>query len=206
MHIIIMEVGMLGTNSYLVYCNNTRDGVIIDPGGDGEKIIEVIKENHINIKYILNTHGHHDHIGANKQLKEYTNKDLLIHEKDSSMLISPEKNFLFLRRPENCSPAADGFLKEGQLITFGECSLKVIELPGHTPGGVGFYAEKKGILFSGDTLFYGSIGRTDLPGSDYQEMTKSLKKLMELPDETIVYPGHGPKTSVALEKDINPFI
>ena len=122
------------------------------------------------------------------------------------MLISPEKNFLFLRRPENCSPAADGFLKEGQLITFGECSLKVIELPGHTPGGVGFYAEKKGILFSGDTLFYGSIGRTDLPGSDYQEMTKSLKKLMELPDETIVYPGHGPKTSVALEKDINPFI
>ena len=87
MHIIIMEVGMLGTNSYLVYCDKTREGVIIDPGGDGEKIIEVIKENHVDVKYILNTHGHHDHIGANKELKDFTKKDLLIHEKDRKSVV-----------------------------------------------------------------------------------------------------------------------
>jgi glyoxylase-like metal-dependent hydrolase (beta-lactamase superfamily II) len=206
MHIKTMEVGSLCTNSYLVYCDDSKEGVIIDPGGDGDKIIQVIKDSGVEIKYILNTHGHHNHIGANKNLKDFTGKDLLIHEKDGEMLTSPKRNFSLFLGEENCGPAADGFLKDGDVISFGSCSLKVIHLPGHTPGGVGFYAEKEGVLFSGDTLFYGSIGRTDLPGSDYQEMTKSLEKLMKMPDETIVYPGHGPKTSVALEKEINPFI
>lgn len=206
MHIIIMEVGALGTNCYIVYCNNTKEGVVIDPGGDGEKIIEVIKKNEIDIKYILNTHGHHDHIGANKILKEYTNKDLLIHENDSEMLTSSKDNFSLFLGEVDCGPAADGYLKEGDIVKFGECSLEVIHLPGHTPGGIGFYSEKEGILFSGDTLFYGSIGRTDLPNSDYQDMTKSLARLMKYPDETIVFPGHGPKTSIATEKQINPFI
>lgn len=206
MHIKIMEVGALGTNCYLVYCGNNKEGIIIDPGGDGDQIISIIQKIKIDIKYIINTHGHHDHIGANKKIKDYTNKELLIHKNDSAMLTSSQRNFSVFSGEECNGPAADRFLSEGDLIEFGECSLKVIHLPGHTPGGIGLYSEKEGILFSGDTLFYGSIGRTDLPGSDFQEMTKSLAKLMELPDATIVFPGHGPDTTIAQEKEINPFI
>jgi len=206
MHIKIMEVGALGTNCYLVYCGDTKEGIVIDPGGDGDQIISAIQKIKMNVKFIVNTHGHHDHIGANKKVKEYTKKDLLIHKKDSEMLTSSRRNFSILSGEESNGPAADGFLDEGDLVEFGECSLKVISLPGHTPGGIGLYSEKDGILFSGDTLFYGSIGRTDLPGSDYQEMTKSLARLMELPDATVVFPGHGPDTTIATEKQINPFI
>src|SRR6056297_1609001 len=148
MQIKIIEVGMLGTNSYLVFCDKTREGVIIDPGGDAEKIIKVIKDEKVDIQYIINTHGHHDHIGANKELKEYTNKELLISKKDSKMLISPERNISFLRNPENVSPAPDRFIKDGDILEFGTCKLKVIGLPGHTSGGMGLYAEKEGVLFS----------------------------------------------------------
>ena len=206
MHIKIMEVGMLGTNCYLAYCEDTKEGIIIDPGGDGAKINKVIEDSGVKIKYIINTHGHHDHIGANQELKDFTGKDLLIHEADADMLTSTRQNsFLFGNQCKE-SPAADGFLKEGDIISFGNSSLEVIHLPGHTEGGIGLYSKDDQILFSGDTLFYGSIGRTDLPHSDYQKMTKSLARLMELPDETVVLPGHGPKTSIGLEKQINPFI
>lgn len=206
MQIKTLEVGSLGTNCYIVFCDDTREGVVIDPGGDGDKIIKVIEDNKLKIKYIINTHGHHDHTGANRKLKEYTNVELLIHENDGDMLTSPKRNFSMFLGEENSGPEADRLLNENDIISFGNCKLQVIHLPGHTPGGIGLYAEKEGVLFSGDTLFYGSIGRTDLPGSDYQEMVLSLQKLMKMPDQTIVYPGHGPKTSIALEKQINPFI
>lgn len=206
MHIKIMEVGMLGTNCYLAYCDETKEGVIIDPGGDGERINKVIEESGIEIKYIINTHGHHDHIGANEEVKEFTGKDLLIHENDADMLVTPRHNSYLFGNQTKLSPPADGFLKEGDVVEFGNSSLEVIHLPGHTEGGIGLYSEKDRVIFVGDTLFYGSIGRTDLPHSDFQKMTKSLARLMELPDDTIVLPGHGPKTTIATEKQINPFI
>lgn len=206
MKIKILELGALGTNCYIVICDETKKGVVIDPGGNPEKVIAFIEEQQIDVQAIINTHGHHDHIGGNKKLKEHTNADLYIHADDADMLTSSKRNFSVFMGEENCGPGADKLLKDGDVISFGECSLKAIHLPGHTRGGVGLYAEKEGVLFSGDVLFYGSIGRTDLPGSDYQQMMESLDLLMKLPDDTIVYPGHGPKTSIAMEKQINPFI
>ena len=206
MDIRIMEVGPLGTNCYLLACPGSKEAVVVDPGGDGERILSAIEKMGMELRYIINTHGHHDHIGANRKLKESTKAELLIHKEDGEMLTSPKRNFSLMMGEENTGPAADRFLAEGDMVKFGNCELQVLHLPGHTRGGIGLYAQKEALLFSGDTLFYGSIGRTDLPGSDYQEMMRSLQRLMLLPDETVVYPGHGPKTSIAQEKRINPFI
>ena len=126
MQIKTLEVGQLGTNCYIVFCDDTREGVVIDPGGDGDKIIKVIEDNKISVKYIINTHGNHDHTGANRKLKEFAKVDLLIHEDDSEMLTSPKRNFSIFLGENNTGPAADGFLKEDDLITFGNCQLRVI--------------------------------------------------------------------------------
>ena len=202
-----MNVGMIETNCYIAFCEKSMEGVVIDPGDNAQSILKAIKDNGIKVKYIINTHGHMDHIGANMEVKEKTNAELLIHELDAEMLINTRRSLADFMNKDFKTVGADKIMKEGDVISFGEESLKVIHVPGHTLGGVALYNEKNNICFTGDTLFYGSIGRTDLPGGDFNTIIKSIKnKLFILPDKTIVLPGHGPDSTIAQEKRINPFV
>jgi len=165
----------------------------------------MIRQSGYAVEYIINTHGHVDHIGANAEVKRATGAKLLIHKDDAKMLTSSAANFsLFMGHPVT-SPAADELLAEGDEIKVGNLVLKVLHTPGHTPGGICLVHELT--IFSGDTLFYGSIGRTDFPGGSYRTLIKSIKeKLMVFPDEAVVYPGHGPATSIGFERQYNPFL
>lgn len=202
---ITLVVGPLETNCYLVYCGETRDCLIIDPGAEPEKIIKAIKENNLHPIALINTHGHVDHIGANLEIKNKFGLPLYLHQADLNLLQQAHKGELSFFIQAKPSPPPDEFLEDGQEIEFGHCKLKVIHTPGHTPGSVSLYGE--GLLFSGDTLFNGGVGRTDLPGGDWSELQKSLKeKILSLPDETEVLPGHGPMTTIGREKAENPFL
>lgn len=205
MKVIAMEVGSLGTNCYIAYCEQTRKAVVVDPGGNASEIIAAIKQTNLTVEYIINTHGHADHILANRQIKDATGAPLLIHASDANMLNNDQQNLsAYLGGGLNGCPA-DQLLAEGDIITVGTMSLAVIHTPGHTPGGICLRAGN--VLFSGDTLFAASIGRTDFPGGSYRQLIKSIKeKLLILPDEIRVLPGHGPETSIGYERRMNPFI
>ena len=198
-------VGALETNCYLVYCPDTFECAIVDPGAEAEKIFRLIAEKGLNPTILLNTHGHVDHIGANKDIKDKFNIPLSIHSSDSEMLESVHQFELGFLLGAKASPSADNFLEDGDRIKIGNSFLSVIHTPGHSPGSVSFLGD--GFLLSGDTLFYGGVGRTDLPGGSWQEMVNSIKnKILNMPDEMIVLPGHGPHTTVGQEKSSNPFI
>lgn len=201
----LVVVGPLDTNCYLVYCQETLDCVVIDPGAEAERIFPLIVELGLKPVVILNTHGHIDHIGANKDVKDKFNIPLCIHSFDSPLLekIQEFELSFFLGAKE--SPPADRLLKDQDTIRFGKSSLRVVHTPGHTRGSVSFLGD--GILFSGDTLFFGGVGRTDLPGGSTKDLEKSIRdKILTLPPETIVLPGHGPLTTVSEEKESNPFL
>ncbi|NMA02421.1 MAG: MBL fold metallo-hydrolase [Clostridia bacterium] len=207
MQIIGLPVGMIEGNCYLVSCAKTKEAMVIDPGAEGTRILEIIAKNNINVKYIVNTHGHHDHIGAVKEVKEGTGALILIHSEDAHMLENPTKNLSTFMGRDSKQPKADKLLKDGDSIQIGELNFQVIHTPGHTLGGISLYNKEKKACFTGDTLFLGSIGRTDLPGGSYPTIIKSIKeKLLTLPDDVVVYPGHGPATTIAQEKRINPFL
>ena len=206
MEIKTMQVGALGTNCYIVSCKRTNEAMIIDPGGNTSDIVSYVHAKKLRVKAIVDTHGHADHIAANDDLRNLVDARLYIHEKDSAMLASAEKNLsLFIGRPIELR-AADGYLKDGDTITIGDIVFTVLETPGHTPGGISLYTDK-GSVFSGDTLFYLSVGRTDFPGGSMRQLNECIKtKLFTLPDKTAVYPGHGPSTDIGTEKEQNPFI
>ncbi|NLC10801.1 MAG: MBL fold metallo-hydrolase [Firmicutes bacterium] len=200
-----LEVGAFAANCYLVACPETKEAVVIDPGAEGERINNRIVELGLKIKYIINTHGHVDHIGANGEVKEKTGVPLLIHQHDAAMCENPESSLLLFAggKSKLCPP--DRTLKEGDEIKVGSLTLKVLETPGHTRGSICLLVEDA--LFSGDTIFAGSIGRTDLPGGSYSQIIDSLmNKIVPLPDKTKIYPGHGPATTVEREKAYNPFL
>jgi glyoxylase-like metal-dependent hydrolase (beta-lactamase superfamily II) len=205
MKVIAMEVGNLGTNCYVVYCEATGKAAVIDPGGDPQAILAVIAEHKLTVEWIINTHGHADHVLANLSLKEATGAPLLIHQADAEMLNSAQKNLSsFIGGGATCGPA-DRLLHEGDMIPVGQFDLKVIHTPGHTPGGICLLAGD--VLFSGDTLFAESIGRTDFPGGSYSQLINSIKeKLMVLDDKVAVRPGHGPETTIGWERKMNSFI
>jgi len=207
MKIKTLIVGPIETNCYLVYCSETKEGAVIDPGDEAEKIINSIDNLGISIKYIINTHGHHDHIKANKQVKNVTGAEILIHASDASMLTDPSKNLSHYMGQNITNLAADRELSDGDLIKFGNITLKVLHTPGHTPGCISLLSTTEKICFTGDTLFNGSVGRTDLPGGNYKTLINSLKeKLVRLSNEVKIYPGHGPSSSIGEEKAINPFL
>ena len=185
MQIFSIRVGMLATNCYLV--EDEGETLVIDPGDDREKILRLLEEKRLKVKFIVNTHGHYDHIGANRFLKERTKAPLLVHQSD------------VLGYAVVDSPAADRFLVDGDTLPIGNLTFKVIHTPGHTPGGICLYCEKEKNLFSGDTLFLGTYGRVDLPGSSEKEMKQSLTKILALPSEIVVYPGHGKTTTIGAE-------
>lgn len=205
MKIHAMVVGSLATNCYVVYCEATRKAAVIDPGGSAEAITAFIRRENLDVDYIINTHGHADHVWANMKVKEATGAPILIHEADAGMLTSPQRNLsVFLGGNATCGPA-DQLLKEGDTIAFGAVELAVLHTPGHTPGGISLLAGP--VLFSGDTLFAESVGRSDLPGGSHSQLIASIvDKLMPLDDKTRVLPGHGPETTIGWERTHNPFI
>ncbi|WP_037325500.1 MBL fold metallo-hydrolase [Anaerovibrio sp. RM50] len=198
------EVGPVAANCYILKDNNSNAGVVIDPGGNPEKILSAIKEMGVEVKFIALTHGHFDHIGGLKDVKKALDVPVLIHEYDGDMLIDAKRNLsAFVGAPGEME-AADVLLKDGDNISFGDCSLRVISTPGHTLGSVCFYGG--GALFSGDTLFAGSVGRTDFPGGSTEEILNSIRnRLAKVPSATKVFPGHGPASTMEIERETNPF-
>ncbi|HXC92703.1 MAG TPA: MBL fold metallo-hydrolase [Geobacteraceae bacterium] len=200
-------VGELGVNCYILADSETKEGIVIDPGADPGNILSAIKANGIKVLYILNTHGHFDHIGGNRKVAEVTGARLMINKEDEPFLSRASKSATMYGLKAEDSPPPSSYLEEGDVISFGRHALKVIHIPGHSPGGSCFYLEKEGLLISGDSLFAESIGRTDLPGGSQAALVLSIRsKLLVLPDETRVFPGHGPSSTIGHEKKFNPYL
>lgn len=197
-----MILGELDTNCYLVYADN-GEGVLIDPADDAETILETIQKKNVSLKAVVLTHVHFDHMLAAQQVCEITKAPLYVGAGDEPALSDPKRN---LSKWFNGSVviSGDGVLREGDVLTIGEETLTVMETPGHTPGCICLYVEN--ILFSGDTLFESSIGRLDFPGGNAQAMADSLKRLKKLPEDTAVYSGHGPATTIGREIKLNPYL
>jgi hydroxyacylglutathione hydrolase len=203
--LIRLIVGPLQVNCFILADEKTKEAVVIDPGDDAADILRIIRDKNFKIRYIVNTHGHFDHIGANRAIKETTGAELLIHEGDAPVLASADRHSKSFGMGPVSSPPADRYVKHGDMITAGEISLKVLHTPGHSPGGICLLGE--GMVFTGDALFAGSIGRTDLPGGNLTTLLDSIRtNLMNLPDDTKVFSGHGPASTIGDERRENPFL
>jgi hydroxyacylglutathione hydrolase len=209
MEIERLVLGTYETNCYVLRNSPIeRDCLIIDTGLDAAGLVDFLNKGKFTPKAIVLTHGHVDHIsGVTLLRKEFSGIRVYIHKLDANMLSQGEQNLSMLAgRPFSAKPA-DFLLEEGDTVREAGISLEVFHTPGHTPGGISLYAKDDGIVFVGDALFAGSVGRTDFPGGDMAQLIASIKeKLLSLPDETIVYPGHGPATTIARERSHNPFL
>lgn len=203
-----IPLGPLQTNAYVLY-NENKEAVIFDPGGEGTKLNRWLKQEEITPIAILLTHAHFDHIGAVDTVRNEWNIPVYIHEFEQDWLGDPKKNgsAFFLGNEYINVKHADHTIKEEGVLSIGSFTFQVFETPGHSPGSLSFYYDKAEVVFSGDALFMGSIGRTDLPGGNHQQLIQSIKdKLLELPEETIVASGHGPTTTIGQEMNSNPFL
>ncbi len=201
-----LPVGVIQTNCYIVGCPETKKGAIIDPGGDPQKILAEVGRQGLLIEYVLNTHAHFDHTYANGPIVRATGATLALHPQDLPLLNASGGAAMFGLRADP-SPPPDLELHDGDELDVGTLRLRVLHAPGHTPGHVCFYEKAHGVLFDGDVLFNRSIGRTDLPGGNFQQMMDSIQRvLFALPDDTVVYSGHGPATSIGEEKRFNPWL
>lgn len=202
MHLYRLVVGPLGVNCYIIM--DQDEALVIDPGGNGESIKSFLKEKGFKLKYIVLTHGHFDHVGAVADLKD-ENVEILIHEEDLYLYEIANQQAMNFGIEIPKLPSPDRFLAEGDRVEFAGRSLDVIHTPGHTPGSISLYGH--GLLFTGDTLFANSVGRTDFPRSSHDALMKSIKdKLFKLPDDTRVLPGHEDETTISIEKEHNPFL
>ncbi len=205
MHIEHFTLGMLETNGFIV--SEDKNAVIIDPGGDAYRIKEYLTKHDVTIHAILITHGHGDHIGAVGDLRKLLPEaEVVCHELDAPMLTESSKNLSIHMGYELNVGAPDRLVADGEFLTYGKLTLKVIHVPGHTRGHIVFYHED-GVVFDGDTLFADGIGRWDLPGGNGTQLIRAIKeKLLTLPDDTIVWPGHGPETTIGKERNSNPYM
>jgi glyoxylase-like metal-dependent hydrolase (beta-lactamase superfamily II) len=200
-----LTVGPIQANCYILGCTDTREAAVIDPGGESDRILVKLAQDRLTLKAIVNTHGHFDHVGANKRLREATGAPIMIHRLDAPMLGRLSSSAASWGLSAEDSPAPDRVLEEGDRITFGKITLGVLHTPGHTPGGISLYAD--GCVFVGDTLFAGSVGRTDFPGGSAETLKRSIQtKLFTLGDDVQVYPGHMGPTTIGEERRNNPFV
>lgn len=203
MYIKCLSTGMFGSNSYII--GNNGLGAVIDAGVDAAEIADEAQKAELEIKYIILTHAHIDHIAYGYDLKKITEAELFIHEEDAPLLKQPRLNGSILIGTPRTFDDADILLKDGQILRLGETELEIIHTPGHTPGGICIKAGDS--VFTGDTLFQMSIGRTDLGAGNYIELMNSIReKLLRLDDNIVVYPGHGPSTTIGIERKCNPYI
>ncbi|GAB6907015.1 Beta-lactamase domain protein [Desulfosarcina cetonica] len=207
-----MALGPIQANCYILGCEETRQAVVIDPGDDVDRILTTLAGDRLTVVHIINTHGHFDHVGANSRLKAVTGADILIHSDDASMLSQLAASAAAWGMHAENSPPADRLLENGDTITFGTHTLTVLHTPGHTPGGICLYTEYsqggeiQKAVFAGDTLFAGSIGRTDFPGGSFDVLINSIRtRLFTLDDDVRVYAGHMGNTTIGQEKRTNPF-
>ncbi|HEX21485.1 MAG TPA: MBL fold metallo-hydrolase [Actinobacteria bacterium] len=200
-----ISVGPLETNCYVVAAGAGTSAAVIDPGDDVDKILKVVNGNGLKVTHIINTHGHYDHIGADSALAATTGAKIYIHSLDASMIKDPQSNLsLFLNSDYEMNDEVVK-ISDGEELVVGGLKLKIIHTPGHTPGGISLFLH--GRLFVGDLIFSGSVGRTDLEGGDFSALMSSISKIiLEYPDDTIIYPGHGPATTIGAEKQNNPYI
>ena len=200
-----LPVGPIMANCFIVGCEETLEAVIIDPGDEAEKILASVAEQDLSVRFIINTHGHFDHVSANKGVNAATKAPILIHPLDAPMLEQISASAANWGLSAENSPPPDRTIDDGDTITFGNITFKVIHTPGHTRGGISLFAD--GHVFVGDTLFAGSIGRTDFPGGDFETLKSSIQnKLFKLGDDVRVFTGHGPETSIGRERQHNPFV
>ena len=200
-----LSVGPLQVNCFVVACQKTHEAMVIDPGEDGPRILQIAESNGYQVKQIVNTHGHFDHVGANQPVKDATGAVLMTHEADLPLLQNARNHAQAYGLTVSPSPDPDKFLDEGDVFSVGEQSFSIFHVPGHSPGSICLLSD--GHLFVGDVLFAGSVGRTDLPGGDFDALVEGVReKLFRLPADTIVHPGHGSDTTIGREKQMNPFV
>ena len=198
-------VGPLEVNCYILGCEDTKEAAIIDPGDNADEIISNIEKEGLNPKFIINTHAHFDHIGGVKAIQDHFKIDFILHEGDLFLVENASEQATAFGLKPISKPVVNKNATNGEKVNLGNKSITVIHTPGHSPGGVCYYSVNN--VFVGDTLFAGSIGRTDLPGGSYDTLINSIKEnLFPLGDSTIVYPGHGPSTTIGNEKEHNPFL
>ncbi len=200
-------LGEIGTNCYLLYNKDNKKAVLIDPADEADKIMEMIAAKNCTLTAILLTHGHYDHIGAAVKVSKATKAPIYAGECEKEVLENPSINLSAMMGEHAISLIADKWLTDGEVIELAGITIRCIHTPGHTKGGMSYYVEDANILFSGDTLFAASIGRTDFPTGSMSELVRSIKsKLLILPENTKVFTGHGESTSIAYEKQYNPFL
>lgn len=200
-----LEVSPFMENAFILGCEETKEAAIIDPGDEADRILSVVKALGLKTSVIINTHAHIDHIGAVQEIKEETGVKFLLHKAELPFVEAYDQQCRMFGVSFGKQPSVDGFLDEGQIVKVGNLDVKVVLTPGHSAGGLCFIVGDA--VFSGDTLFAGSIGRTDLPGGNYDTLIRMIKtKLLVLPPETRVFSGHGPATTIGREARSNPFL
>lgn len=199
-------VGPIQTSIYVIGCEATKKAVIIDAGGDTSQLLEAIDARGWKLEAIWQTHAHIDHVAGLKEAKEASGAPILLHRAEQPVYDAAVQQGMLFGFQIDPLPAVDQYVEEGQIVNVGELKARVMWLAGHSPGSVAFYFEEEGLFFGGDVIFAGSVGRVDLPGGSPAAMRQSLERVKELPEDTVILPGHGPETTVGQEKRLNPFL
>ena len=202
-----MQAGPLGCNCTILGCTRTKEAWVIDPGGDAPAIARILDAHGLKLKGLFHTHAHFDHLGATGELRASHSGEVMLHEADLPLWSMAPMQATWFGLSMDTPPPVDRLLTHDEKVQIGEIAGRVVHTPGHTPGSLCLHLPDLGILLAGDTLFAGSVGRTDLPGGSWEQLQRSIReRLLDLPGETVVIPGHGPRTTIGNERETNPFL